>query len=134
MRFSVTHRGKMVEAIRADFAGGKIRFYTGVRPATVEGSLSGNTLLAELTFASPAFPVVTLDGMVAYAITPDTAADATGTASWVRLLQSDGTTVIGDLLVAVGIGDSEAGVTTVDFRAGVTVSMDWLYIIMPQGT
>jgi hypothetical protein len=43
-------------------SGGSLRLYSGTQPATPETTLSGNTLLATFTFASPAFGSASLTG------------------------------------------------------------------------
>lgn len=73
-----------------------LRIYSGGQPATADTAVSG-TLLAELTGASPFAPAASSEGVVtASAITQDSSANATGTAGYFRLVQSDGTTCICD--------------------------------------
>jgi|CXWL01.1.fsa_nt_gi hypothetical protein len=77
---------------------GSLRIYSGTAPADADTALSGNTLLAQLTFtASPGFANAT-DGTgkataAANAITADSSADATGTATFVRFYTNGGTCV-----------------------------------------
>jgi hypothetical protein len=68
---------------------GKLRIYSGTQPATGGGTLSGNTLLVEFTLADPAAVAGAFD--VSPAISAD--AVATGTATWGRLVDSDGNAV-----------------------------------------
>lgn len=72
---------------------GKLRIYSGTQPATADTALSGNTLLAELTFGATAFGSGTAGVFSANAITADSSADNTGTPSFFRAFDSDGTTV-----------------------------------------
>ncbi len=78
-------------ADRTDGGGGagKLRIYNGVRP-TIPGD-TATTLLAELTFSATAFlAVVTVPDvsvtMTADTIAPDTSANATGEATWFRMV------------------------------------------------
>lgn len=79
---------------------GFIEFYSGTQPANANTALSGNTLLATLTFGNPAFGSAAAGGVItANAITSGNAV-ATGTATFARLYKSDGTTVIMDVTVS----------------------------------
>lgn len=68
--------------------GGLLRFYSGTQPATPETDLSGNTLLATLTFNNPAFGTPTfssgqlsaLASFVSGSVSPVTG----GTTTWAR--------------------------------------------------
>ena len=71
--------------------GGKLRIYSGSQPATAATAVSGQTLLAELTLASPAFGAASNGVATANSITADSSADATGTAAWFRVVSSGGT-------------------------------------------
>lgn len=70
-----------------------LRVYDGTPPASANAALSSNTLLAELTCASPFAPAASGGVLTASAITQDSSANATGTASFFRVYKSDGTTV-----------------------------------------
>lgn len=119
LAFNVLTRNAMLDAITT-FAGnsGKIRIYNGSRPST---GGAATTLLAELTcnatFAgSAASGVLTLN-----AITNDSSADATGTATWFRLVKSDGTTHVldGD----VGTSGSDLNLNTTSIVSGGPVAI-----------
>jgi len=84
---------------------GKLRIYSGTQPATADTGLSGNTLLAELSFGATAFGSAVAGVATANAISSDTDADATGTATWFRAVKSDGTTVVFDGSVGTGTND-----------------------------
>jgi hypothetical protein len=122
----------MLGALITPAAGGKLRVYSGTRPTDADTALSGNTLLAELTLGSPAYPSASGGVLTANTITGDTSADATGTASFVRVLQSDGTTVMYDL--SVGVGTGEVQFSTLSFVAGVAVNLTSFTITNPVGT
>lgn len=134
MRFTVARRNEMLDAIRDNFNTGKLRIYSGTRPANADTALSGNTLLAELTFGSTAFPAASGGILTANAITSDSSADNTGTATWARCVESDGTTVICDMSVTASGGGGEAQFATVSFVSGATISLSSLTITAPVGT
>jgi hypothetical protein len=77
---------------------GYLRIYDGTEPANANIALSGNTLLAELRFGSPSFGAAATSGsdraITANAFTQDDAANATGTATFFRAFQSNGSTVV----------------------------------------
>lgn len=98
-----------------------LRIYSGTRPADANTALSGNTLLAELTCnstfaAGAASGVLTLN-----AITQDSSADATGTATFFRMVKSDGTTVVMD--GSIGTSGSDLNLTTTSIVATQPVSV-----------
>lgn len=71
-----------------------LRIYNGTPPASANAALSGNTLLAQLTMSDPAFGAASGGVLTASAITQDSSADATGTASFFRILDSDANVVL----------------------------------------
>lgn len=95
-RTAVTARNSMLDALGPLLNNGYIRIYDGSQPATPETAISGQTLLAELRFNATAFAAASNGTMAANAITSDSSANATGTATWARCLKSDGTTAIYD--------------------------------------
>ncbi len=105
---AATLRDAMLDAIttRAGNAA-LLRIYDGSRPAT---GGTATTLLAELTCGSP-FAGAAVNGVLtANAITQDSAANATGTATWFRIVQSDGSTHVMD--GNVGTSGSDLNLTT----------------------
>ena len=93
---------QITTALDAGLAAGKIRIYNGIRP-TAGGTVT--TLLAELTLSYPCAAAAAAGVWSADPISPDTSADATGTATWFRLVDATGVFVMdGD----VGIGGSGA--------------------------
>lgn len=98
---------------------GTIQLYSGTKPANANTALSGNTLLATMTFGATAFGAAAAGVITANTITSGTAA-ATATATFARLFESNGTTVVMDLDVAT----SGAGLNlnTTSIVSGATVS------------
>lgn len=116
---NVLLRNARLDAITT-FAGGscKLRIYDGSRPAT---GGTATTLLAELimnaTFAGAAASgVLTLNS-----IANDAAADATGTATWARIVKSDGTTHVTDC--SVGTSGADINLNTVSIVANAIISV-----------
>lgn len=129
--FSRASRSAALAAMGARLNNGYLRIYSGTRPATPDTALSGNTLLAELRFAATAFGAPTAaepDVMTAAAITQDSAADATGTATWFRCLGSDGTTVEFD--GSVGTSGSDLNLNSTSIVANGIVQVTSLTISM----
>lgn len=99
---------------------GYLRIYSGTRPANVAAALSGNTLLAELRFNATAFGAGSNGVATANAITADSSADATGTATFFRAYKSDGTTAVMD--GEVGTSGCDLNINTVSIVAAATVT------------
>ena len=75
---------------------GYLRIYDGTQATNADTALGAQVLLAELRFNATAAPA-TSNGLITFnAITADSSANATGTPTWFRALQSDGTTVVMD--------------------------------------
>lgn len=112
-------RNAMLDAITT-FAGnsGKLRIYDGTRPAT---GGTATTLLAELTCNSTFAPSASGGVLTLNSITSDSSADATGTATWFRLVKSDGTTHVLD--GAVGTSGSDLNLATTSIVSGATVAV-----------
>lgn len=95
-------------------SGALLRIYSGTRPANADTAPAG-TLLAELTCGSPFAPAASGGVLTANAITQDSSANATGTATWFRLVNSAGTTTVmdGDVTATGGGGDLELVTTSI---------------------
>jgi hypothetical protein len=95
-----------------------LRIYDGTRPA--KGG-TATTLLAELTCGSPFAGSATGGELTANAISDDTDANATGTATWFRIVASNGTTFVMD--GDVGTSGADLNLDSVSIVAGGTVSV-----------
>lgn len=73
-----------------DAGTGRVNVYTGAKPATPQTAAIG-TLLATLTLATDAAGAASAGVAIFNAITSDTTADASGTAGWFRVYNSDET-------------------------------------------
>lgn len=122
IKMSVNLRNARVDAITA-FVGnaGLLRIYDGTQPAT---GGTATTLLAELTLGSPMAGAGASAVLTWNSITQDSAANAGGTATWFRVVKSDGTTHCFDGTVTAtgGGGDLQLVTTTVTAGQPVQVS------------
>lgn len=121
--FSTTLRNNILDEITA-LAGGSaiLRVYSGTQPATGGAE---TTILAQLT-CNATFAAAASSGVLTLnAISSDTSANATGTATWFRIYQSDGTTHVMDGTVsttAAGTGDLQLDDTAIVLGGTVAIS------------
>jgi hypothetical protein len=106
---------------------GVLRIYDGTMPTNVQTALSGNTILAEATLNATAFnPTFTTSGnnrvATANAITGDTSANASGTATFFRVFASNGTTVIWQGTVGTSSSDMIMAETNIIQNGPVNIS------------
>jgi hypothetical protein len=121
---TTANRNRAADAVCVRANGGTLRIYSGGMPADANAPLSGNSLLASLGFPATAFSAAVNGVAVANAISPDTSADATGTASFFRVLESDGSTVV--FQGTVGMAAAELNLTSTAIVAGGPVSVSSL--------
>lgn len=118
-----TARNAAADAVCALLNGGSLRIYSGTPPANAGTALSGNTLLAQLTLGSPAFAAASGGVATANAITADSSADATGTATFARLLTSGGAARV---QLTVGTSGAELNLSSTSIVTGGNVSVSSL--------
>lgn len=107
LAYSTTVRNAMLDAITTAIgASGLLRIYDGTRPAS---GGAATTLLAQLALSATAAPAASGGVLTLSAITQDSSADATGTATWFRITTSGGTFVIDG---SVGTSGSDLNLTT----------------------
>lgn len=109
---------------------GYLRMYGGSQPATADDA-TAETLLAELRLAATAFGDAALGVCTANAITADDTANATGDATWFRVLKSDGTTPLWD--GSVGLANADLIMNSIEIRAGAKVSVSSLTFTARKG-
>jgi hypothetical protein len=119
--------------IKTDANSGVLNIYSGTQPVDGDTALSGNTLLASLTmnataFTGPSGTASTDQTLTAGAITSDSSADATGTATFFRLFKSDGTTKILD--GSVGTSGSDLNLNTTSIVSAGTVAVTSLTLTL----
>lgn len=124
----------LAEAIDAGTAA-VINIYSGSVPANADASIGAATQLAQLTCSGTAFSGfsdTTSAGRATFAaITSDSSADATGTASFFRILTQNAGTVIAQ--GTVGTSNADLILNTVSITSGSTVSITSATIDLPEG-
>lgn len=98
-------------------ASGLLRIYSGTRPATGGAE---TTVLAELTMNATFAPAASGGVLTLNAITQDASANATGTATWFRMLTSGAAARIDG---NVGTAGSDMNLNSTSITAGGTVSI-----------
>jgi hypothetical protein len=111
------------DALAALLNNGYLRIYSGTQPANADTAIGAQVLLAELRFNATAAPAASAGVLTFNAITQDSSADATGTATWYRCLKSDGTTVVMDGSVDVSANTPNLVLSTVSIVAAAVVSV-----------
>lgn len=121
IRLSATLANARGDTISATVgASGKVRIYSGTQPANVAAAITG-TILAELPLSATAAGA-TANGVTTFnAITTDSSADNTGTATHFRVLQSNGTT--GHIDGSVGTSGADMNLNTTSIIAGGPVAI-----------
>lgn len=116
---AATLRDAMMDAITTQAGNAALlRIYDGTRPAT---GGTATTLLAELTCGTP-FAAAAVNGVLTLgSITQDASANATGTATWFRIVKADGTTHVMD--GNVGTSGSDLNLTTTSIVSTQPVSV-----------
>lgn len=111
-------RNAQLDAITTQVgASGLLRIYSGSRPAT---GGTETTVLAELTCNATFAPAASGGVLTLNAITADSSANATGTATWFRILTSGAVAKIdGD----VGTSGSDLNLNSTSITSGGTVSV-----------
>ena len=95
-----------------------LRIYDGTRPAT---GGTATTLLAELTCNATFAPAASGGVLTLNSITQDASANATGTATWFRIVKADGTTHVLD--GNVGTSGSDLNLTSTSIVSTQPVSV-----------
>lgn len=100
-------------AIDAGSGAGLIKIYTGTQPSLPSDAVTTQTLLGTLTFSDPCGS--SSSGTLTFsAITQDSSADATGTATWARITDS-AANVVFDCDVGVTGGGATLQFNTTNF-------------------
>ncbi len=113
---------EITTVIDAGAGAGRLRIYDSTRPTNADTAVGAQVLLAELPFSITSFPAAsgTPASMTANAITDDSSADATGTASWFRIVDdTTGVAMDGD----VGTAGSDLNLNSTAIAIGVIVAV-----------
>jgi hypothetical protein len=112
----------VITAIDAGSGAGTIKVYSGTIPATPATAITTQVLLGTLTFSDPCGSesggTITMS-----AITQDSSADATGTASWARIQDSAGVVVCDiDVTTTGGGGTMQLNTTNIVIGGPILVT------------
>ncbi len=103
-------------------AGAFLRFYTATKPANADTALGAQVQLAQLPLSATPFAAAGSRAIVANAITTDTAADATGTATWASFVTSAGVRVM-DVTVGEAADAADITVDNKNFQLNADVAV-----------
>jgi len=118
----------LVDLIDAGAGAGTIKIYDGSQPAGPSTAITSQVLLATLTWSDPAFGAAASGVATASAVTDDSSADATGTATWARIADSDGTAIFD---CDVGTSGATLNLNSVSIVAGGIVRITSFTVTMP---
>ena len=119
--YATATRNAKMDAITTQIStSGLIRIYSGTPPADCNTALSGNTQLAELACSSTFAGSAASGVLTANSITADSSADATGTATFFRVLTSGGTAKIQG---TVGTSGTDMIIKSTAIASGAQVSI-----------
>jgi len=110
------------DAIDAGGAAGSLKIYTGTIPADCQTAVGTQVLLGTLTFSYPSGTVAS-GTFTGSAITQDSSADASGTATWARVLSSTSAVVMDiDVTTTGGGGTLQMNTTNIVIGGPILVS------------
>ncbi len=120
-KLSAASRNLALNAALDVLNNGFFDIYDSTQPTDADTAVGAQVKLARCTFGATAWAAASAGSKSANAITADSAADATGTASWYRMWQSNGTTAVWD--GSVGTSSANLVVNTVAFQINANVSI-----------
>ena len=128
LRMNSTTRNTWLDSITSRAgASALLRIYDGTQPAT---GGTATTLLAELTCNATFAPAASGGVLTLNAITSDSSANATGTATWFRIVQSGGSTHVFD--GTVGTSGADLNLNSVSIVATGSVAVSSFTITAPN--
>ena len=121
LSYTTTERNTRMDAIATAIGNaGIVKIYSGSVPANVGASLGAAVLLAQLTCGTP-FAAASSGGVLtANAISTESSADGTGTASFFRITTSGGTA---EVQGSVGTSGADLNLNSTGITAGASVSI-----------
>lgn len=120
LKLSDAARNTMLDGLTTAIGSGAVlRIYTGTRPASVATAITSQVQLAELALSTPAAPAASGGVLTFSPITQDSAADATGTATWYRIIRGSTAIIDGD----VAVSGADLNINTTSIVAGGPVQI-----------
>ena len=119
----------MADALGTLLNGGRVRIYSGTRPATADTAITSQVLLAAPTFANPAFAAASGGVITAHALTTDSDAAASGVATWFRAVTSGAATVCDG---SVGTSDADCLLSTIVLVQHATCAITSCVLSVPE--
>jgi len=129
LTLSAAAANAMADALGTLLNGGRVRLYSGTRPATADTAITTQVLLAAPTFANPAFASASGGVITANALTSDSDAAASGTASFFRAVTSGAATVLDG---SVGTSDADCLLSTLTVIQHGTVTVTSCMLTVPE--
>jgi hypothetical protein len=132
-KISASTGDAMLTALKALPNSGTLVIYSGTEPSDPDTAISGNTALATFTFSATACGSNSISGSfkvctVSFSSGTVTAS-ASGTATFARMLESDGTTVDADW--TVGTSGSDINLNSTSITSGGNVTLTSVTLKMP---
>lgn len=121
-KLSDTAANAAANAVTALANSGFLRIFDGTQAANANTAVGAQVLLAELTLNATAFGAAAAGVATANAITADSSANNSGTATWFRVVKSDGTTVLFDGSVSTSGANLNLNSVAISSGAAVSVS------------
>lgn len=125
------------DAVKVLCNSGTIKVYTGSQPTDANTAIGAQTLLGTFSFGATAFGSSSASGSAPNRVSTATAnsisditAVATGTATWFRVLKSDGTTVVMD--GSVGTSGCDLNLTDTSITSGEAMSVASFTLSTPE--
>lgn len=133
MKIAAATGSAALNAVKALPDAGTLIIYSGTQPTNPDTAISGNTALATFTFSATSFGSNSSSGgfqqaTASFSASTVTAA-ATGTATFARLLKTDGTTVVAD--VTVGTSGADVNLNSTSITSGGNVTLTSFVLKMP---
>lgn len=118
------------DALARQLDNGYIRIYDGAIPTNADTAVGAQVLLAELRANVTSAPAAAAGVLTFNAVTSDASNNATGTASWYRALQSNGTSAVMDGTVTATGGGGDMTINSVAISLGATTEVtSWTHTV-----
>ena len=139
LTLNVPVRNLLLGGMNTGFDGGKLRIYSGAKPASSNLAPTG-TLLAEITLPADAFAAAAAGSIAKAGTWEDASANAAGNAGWARFSQVGDTDALDaafhriDCTVTATGGGGDLTIDNVNIAAGQKVTVTGFSFTMPAGS